>query len=111
MAFSTGFGLTCMCFIMLLFLPGQGQRQCTTSKPPKVGYIPFACCTETSNATIGEIVDACFEQKKDLLPCKVHAYIFVTKSNNYRCVDPKASWLKRRLEMLKKRGITCEDLV
>ncbi|XP_067433102.1 C-C motif chemokine 20-like [Thunnus thynnus] len=111
MAFSTGFGLTCMCFIMLLFLPGQGRRQCTTSKPPKVRYIQFDCCTRTSNAAIREPVDACYEQRKDLLPCKVHAYIFVTRSNNTWCVDPKAWWLKRRLERLKKRGITCGPLV
>ncbi|XP_044192829.1 C-C motif chemokine 2-like isoform X1 [Thunnus albacares] len=111
MAFSTGFGLTCMCFIMLLFLPGQGQRQCTKGKPPKVGNIPIDCCTETSNATISEPVDACYEQKKDFRPCKIHAYIFVTKSNKQYCVDPRASWLTTRLEKLKKKGIICKDLV
>ncbi|XP_042253132.1 eotaxin-like isoform X1 [Thunnus maccoyii] len=104
MAFSTGFGLTCMCFIMLLFLPGQGQRQCTKGKLPSVGNIPLRCCTTTSNAAIGETVDTCYVQKKDLLPCKVYAYIFVTKSNKKYCVDPKASWLTTRLEKLKKRN-------
>ena len=62
------FFCVCMCCVV-------GQRQCTTSKPPKVGLLPTVCCMETSKGIIRETVDKCYEQKKELRPCKVHAYM------------------------------------
>ncbi|KAM7371162.1 hypothetical protein PAMP_010653 [Pampus punctatissimus] len=101
MASSIRPGLTCMCFIMLLFLHAQGEPDINTNN----------CCIEVSTRRINEPIKCCFEQKEySYKDCPVHAYIFVGESGKKYCADPKSNWLSKRLDKLKKRGITCNVL-
>ncbi|XP_041819379.1 chemokine (C-C motif) ligand 34b, duplicate 9 [Chelmon rostratus] len=110
MHFSISCGLSFMCANMLLFLPAQGQLQRATPEPPNQLPVAPPCCMEVSQAHIREPVSACFEQMEGTFPnCKIHAYIFVTVSQEL-CVDPKASWLPERLRKLQERGIFCKIL-
>uniref|UniRef100_A0A3B3Y733 Chemokine interleukin-8-like domain-containing protein n=1 Tax=Poecilia mexicana TaxID=48701 RepID=A0A3B3Y733_9TELE len=111
MSFSANCKVAIICAAVLLFLRAHGQKNRTTDKFIfRVGVDP-PCCVETSAAPIKEAVQACYEQREHALyNCRVHAFIFVTVSNNTYCVDPKASWLPARLEKLAARGINCTVL-
>uniref|UniRef100_A0A4W6EAW1 Chemokine interleukin-8-like domain-containing protein n=1 Tax=Lates calcarifer TaxID=8187 RepID=A0A4W6EAW1_LATCA len=111
MAFSVSCELVFMCLTVLLFIPAQGQLETVTREQPRLDHVIPSCCTAASTAPVVETVKACYEQREHIFPnCKIHAYIFVTESNRAYCVDPSASWLPKRLEKLKERGILCKLL-
>ncbi|XP_077100188.1 C-C motif chemokine 8-like [Siphateles boraxobius] len=37
------------------------------------------------------------------------AVVFTDKNKRSSCIDPKADWLSRRMKILKKKGVICED--
>ncbi|KAM7371164.1 hypothetical protein PAMP_010655 [Pampus punctatissimus] len=100
MASSIRPGLTCMCFIMLLFLHAQGENKCDNQGMKRVNP---DCCINVSTRPINEPIKYCFEQKEDSYKnCPVHAYRFVGESGREYCVDPNSDWLSKRLDKLKK---------
>ncbi|XP_028263726.1 eotaxin-like [Parambassis ranga] len=101
MAFST-----CLVFMCALGLQlAQGKRASDHELSP----VHSSCCVRVSGARISEPVKECYEQKAhSSLHCSLHAFVFVTESNKKYCVDPKASWLEKRLKTLEKRGIFCK---
>ncbi|KAM9336895.1 uncharacterized protein ABDE67_019921 [Symphorus nematophorus] len=112
MPFSVRSGVCLMYLTVLLSLPEQGCPQCYRPGPrgPGSPVIP-PCCMGVSNATIKERIVSCIEQRETTFAhCKVHAFIFVTVSQAQYCVDPAASWLKRRFERLQNREICCDRL-
>ncbi|XDV47688.1 hypothetical protein PO909_017258 [Leuciscus waleckii] len=40
---------------------------------------------------------------------KCAAAVVFTDENKMYCIDPKATWLQRRINNLKQRGVICED--
>uniref|UniRef100_A0A3B5RF88 Chemokine interleukin-8-like domain-containing protein n=1 Tax=Xiphophorus maculatus TaxID=8083 RepID=A0A3B5RF88_XIPMA len=98
MSFSANWKVAIICATVLLFLRAQGEFMDTFVFH---AGIDLSCCVETSVAPISKAVRACYEQREySFNICKVHAFIFMTVSNNSYCVDPKASWLPTRLEKL-----------
>uniref|UniRef100_A0A3P9QCQ8 Chemokine interleukin-8-like domain-containing protein n=1 Tax=Poecilia reticulata TaxID=8081 RepID=A0A3P9QCQ8_POERE len=99
MSFSANCKVAIVCAALLLFLHAR-QKNGTNDTFIFRGVDP-PCCVETSAAPIKEAAQACYEQREyAVYNCEVHAFIFVTVSNNTFCVDPKASWLLKRLEKL-----------
>ncbi|XP_029935557.1 C-C motif chemokine 2-like [Myripristis murdjan] len=70
------------------------------------------CCPAVSRKRITERIAECYIQKPEF-PCRINAYLFVTISGKEWCVDPDASWLKNRLNQVRRRRIqplTCDPL-
>uniref|UniRef100_A0AAQ6ILJ7 Chemokine interleukin-8-like domain-containing protein n=2 Tax=Anabas testudineus TaxID=64144 RepID=A0AAQ6ILJ7_ANATE len=110
MPLCTSSGLFFVCLTVLLVLPVQGQYEHTTSETPRLSGVHPNCCVTASKRYINETINSCYEQKEHTFPdCKIHAYIFITKTRQY-CVHPKAKWLPEKLRELEEQGIYCQVL-
>ncbi|CAL8319018.1 unnamed protein product [Boreogadus saida] len=91
-------------FIMISLSAFQAEAQ---------GQRAIACCPSVSRAIIRSHVSECYVQEAQSSEdyCGIQAYILVTTSGDKFCVDPRARWLKQKLKMLTKRGVSCQPLL